>query len=307
MRSTVHTGTDYNNTTAFSPNTGSPADEPVTIKGTGVSIVRIAGTTGNANCVRLYSGSYLFENLEFVHKTQSSNPLDCFFIGGGGTKLKFSGCKFKSEQSSAGASLFRDRQNSTHIGIFSDCVFDGNNLSDFGVHRSDGTTNFAPQNFINCTFKNLANAAIRLDESRSCVIRGCVFSDCVNGVVFDANSYHQNFIEDNIFYNLSGNGIAFNNFGNLSASSYEHNIFSVITGHAFTANQDWSGAQKLSRFDRNAFHNVTGSTHNNLTTGANDITLTADPFVDAANGDFNLNATNGGGGTLRSTNYTLGG
>ena len=37
------------------------------------------------------------------------------------------------------------------------------------------------------------------------------------------------------------------------------------------------------------------------------ITLTADPFVDAANGDFNLNATNGGGGTLRSTNYTLGG
>ena len=60
-------------------------------------------------------------------------------------------------------------------------------------------------------------------------------------------------------------------------------------------------------FDRNAFHNVTGSTHNNLTAGNNDIALTANPFVDAANGDFNLNATNGGGGTLRSTNYTLGG
>lgn len=37
------------------------------------------------------------------------------------------------------------------------------------------------------------------------------------------------------------------------------------------------------------------------------ITLTADPFVDAANGDFNLNADAGGGATLRSTNYTLGG
>ena len=35
--------------------------------------------------------------------------------------------------------------------------------------------------------------------------------------------------------------------------------------------------------------------------------LIIDPFVDAVNGDFNLNATNDGGGTLRSTNYTLGG
>lgn len=36
-------------------------------------------------------------------------------------------------------------------------------------------------------------------------------------------------------------------------------------------------------------------------------TLTIDPFIDVANGDFNLNAINGGGGTLRSKNYTLGG
>ena len=38
-----------------------------------------------------------------------------------------------------------------------------------------------------------------------------------------------------------------------------------------------------------------------------DITLTADPFIDAANGDFNLNATAGGGAVLRSTKYTVGG
>ena len=35
--------------------------------------------------------------------------------------------------------------------------------------------------------------------------------------------------------------------------------------------------------------------------------LSIDPFVDAANGDLNLNADAGGGATLRSTNYTLGG
>ena len=58
----------------------------------------------------------------------------------------------------------------------------------------------------------------------------------------------------------------------------------------------------------NAFYNNTSGevTSRSFDLGY-DITLTADPFVDAANGDFNLNATNGGGGTLRSTKHTLGG
>ena len=36
------------------------------------------------------------------------------------------------------------------------------------------------------------------------------------------------------------------------------------------------------------------------------VTLTADPFIDATNSDFNLNTSAGGGAVLRSTNYTLG-
>jgi hypothetical protein len=58
--------------------------------------------------------------------------------------------------------------------------------------------------------------------------------------------------------------------------------------------------------DRNAFYNntsgqVSGGTLNNS------ITLTADPFVDAANGDFNIADNYGGGQALRAVNYTLGG
>ena len=44
-----------------------------------------------------------------------------------------------------------------------------------------------------------------------------------------------------------------------------------------------------------------------FTNEVNPTTLSADPFVDAANGDFNLNNALGGGATLRSTKYTLGG
>jgi len=257
----------------------------------------------------LLAGSYSFENLQFIQNKQGGGGIDCFVVFSKPTYIKFTGCTFRSEQQQSGGSLFVDGQNTTHIGIFENCVFDGNNLSTYGFYRSGGTSGYAPQNLINCTFKDLTTTAIYFGDSRSCVVRGCIIQDCADGITFAVDSFNQNFIEDNIFYNLSGNGITFNNDDQLFASRYEHNIFSGITGHAFTANADYTGEQKLSLFDRNAFHNVTGSTHSNLTAGTNDITLTADPFVDAAGSppDFNLNADAGGGATLRSTNYTIGG
>jgi len=58
------------------------------------------------------------------------------------------------------------------------------------------------------------------------------------------------------------------------------------------------------RCHQNAFYsNTTGEI--NGATGVNSITLTADPFVDAAAGDFNVNADAGGGATLRANNYAL--
>lgn len=50
---------------------------------------------------------------------------------------------------------------------------------------------------------------------------------------------------------------------------------------------------------------VGGSTNTGLINEDNRITLTADPFVDAANDDFNLNDTAGGGTVLRAVELTL--
>ena len=298
-----YTGSDYAMTGNFAPSLGSQS-APVTFKGTGSGQPRITSPTGNVNCVRLGAGSYIFENLAWVCKKIGS-AIDVFLIYDNVTRTKFVDCTFKSEQSTAGGSLFSDTRNSTHVGIFQNCIFDGNNLAYRGFRREGGSAAYAPQNLVNCTFKNMSSggspsAGIYFSDSRSCVVRGCIFENTVDGIYFRSDSWWQNFLEQNIIYNLSGNGVNFESGNQLIACRYEHNIFSGITGHAFTANLDYTGEQKLSLFDRNAFHNVTGSTHNNLSAGPNDITLSSDPFVDASNGNFTVNSD-----TLKEVSYSL--
>jgi hypothetical protein len=55
--------------------------------------------------------------------------------------------------------------------------------------------------------------------------------------------------------------------------------------------------------DHNAFGNNTSGARQNFIAGAHDVTLTADPFTDAANGDFSLNSTSGGGAALKGMGF----
>lgn len=50
----------------------------------------------------------------------------------------------------------------------------------------------------------------------------------------------------------------------------------------------------------NAYGSNTSGARNNLTSGTNDVTLTADPYTDGAGGDFTLNSTAGGGAACRA-------
>jgi hypothetical protein len=51
--------------------------------------------------------------------------------------------------------------------------------------------------------------------------------------------------------------------------------------------------------DYNAFYNNTSGARNNVNASPNDVTLTADPFTNAAGNDFTLNNTSGGGAACR--------
>jgi len=299
-----YTGTDYVNSTEISPSLGSTTN-PVTIKGTGSQSPRIVSPSASrVHCVRLNAGSYIFESLQFICNYQGAFPLSVFQVYQT-NYIRFENCTFRSEQGASGSSIFADLLNSTHIGIFNNCLFDGNNLSTYGFTRNGGTNAYSAQTLINCTFKNINGAAIFLDETRGNTIRNCIIRDCVDGVDFQPVSYSQQSISGCVFYNLSGSGIKFNRSDNVLCSNFTNNIFHTISGNAFNAVADYSSGQGMSVIEHNAFYDITGSNYSNLNAGSNDITLTADPFVDAANGDFNLNADSGGGATLRASNYAI--
>lgn len=300
-----YTGTDYTNTASFSPNYGTTT-APVTIKGTGSDKPRICSPTGNIQCVRIRAGAYIIEDLQFIGKKTGGGAIGIWTMYGKPIYGIFRRLVFKSEQSQNGSSLVSDGQNTgVQPQIFEDCLFDGNGgKTAQGYYRSGGQARMSPI-FVGCTFKNLTDCGIFFGDSRYSVIKNNFFIDCNDGIEGQADTYGQNVIEGNIFYDLDGDGIKFQR-DDLYGNHIQGNIFHTIGGNGITAPSTYD-TSKMSIMDYNAFYNVTGSNFSNLTSGANNITLTADPFVDptATPPDFNINAS--GGSALRSTNYTMGG
>ena len=133
--------------------------------------------------------------------------------------------------------------------------------------------------FVSCLFNNNVGG-FRWRKGWNGIVYGCIINNTGQGTtpLIDGTTDSTNewkFIESNIISNCS---VAL-------SSTVESNTL----------------------LGRNAYYN-NGFTEP-LPNDENGITLTADPFVDAAGSppDFNLNADAGGGATLRSTNYTIGG
>ena len=302
-----YTGSDYNLSAAFQPQLGSVEGGPVSFIGTGSDLPRIVGPTSNSSTARLLEGCYAFKNLKFVQNKQSGSGVSLMSPFQNNVRLFFDNCSFLNQQPQAGGYLFSDGRNATHEGLFFNCTFDGNNKMVGGYRRNGGTGSFACHAMINCHFRNINGIAIELGDSRSCVVRDNVITNSIDGIVMNSDSTHQNTLDSNIFYNISNNGVTFNNDNNLIGSIIESNVFCTIGGDAIHAASDYSAIQKLAKMSHNAFHSVTGSTHHNLTAGSQDITLTGDPFEDAAGGLFNINDTAGAGAELRAFNHSLNG
>ena len=127
-----------------------------------------------------------------------------------------------------------------------------------------------------------------------------------NNLVY-GNGSHGLYITNGAGY-ISGNIIANNTGNGINVSSNFARIHSnIIAGNANGIVRTGTAVQGANSISRNAFYGNTTANVTGFLRSENEVLLTADPFVDAAAGDFNLNADAGGGATLRSTNYTLGG
>ncbi len=107
-------------------------------------------------------------------------------------------------------------------------------------------------------------------------------------------------IYNNVIADCTGDGITTteNSFARVNVN------YNVVTGCGGYGINTSGSDRKDFRLDYNFMYNNASGNYNGYSGGANDTILTADPYVDSANGDFNLNATAGGGAILRATYNT---
>ena len=274
-------------------------DEFVTYKGTGSQRPRIQGVAGNSESIRAFGNRFL--NLEFENRATTGQPLL-----GNGNHIYVDSCKFidsGTATNGTGGFLYIPQ---SYNSIVTNCEFIGKSgtLSLCAVKQYNNSGWYGTWNIINCTFRNFING-VQAEKGSGITVSNCLFYDCQNGANFYSTTARGGHcVTGCVFHNLSGDGVKFDSGYSIKASSVNNSVFSNISGNAISASSAW-GQTDSAYFNHNAFYSITGSNYSNLNAGVNDITLTADPFADAANGDFNLNADAGGGATLRANNYAI--
>ena len=125
-----------------------------------------------------------------------------------------------------------------------------------------------------------------------------------NNLVY-GNGSHGLYIQNGAGY-ISGNIIANNTGDGINISSNLARIHgNIIAGNANGIVRTGTAIQGANSISRNAFYGNTTANVTGFSRSENEVLLTADPFVDAAAGDFTLNADAGGGATLRANNFAL--
>lgn len=183
---------------------------------------------------------------------------------------------------------------------------------------------------IGCEIKNCVGAGIYDNGPSKLTIAGCYIHDNgANGCHFPITS-GEYFITRCIFDTNTGDGI---NTANAAAASPPMTIFNCtfygntgdgidLSGMTLSTNCDFTirnnifsqngnyGIRGVSNndfammdYDYNAFYSNTSGALLNVTAGSHDVTLSGDPFTNAASGDFSLNNTAGAGAACRAVGF----
>jgi len=181
-------------------------------------------------------------------------------------------------------------------------------LIDCVVYNTTGTGFYSDIHCvaINTIIQDCGGYGVQPANNSSAYLDNCLIEGCASGGVFISSGNGSGNIEcwNTIIHGNSGDGIRLSQNGR--ANRIFNTIVSSNSGYGIYGNIS-TDSDYYRPFNSNIsfYNNSLGETYL-FSVIRNSITLTADPFVDAANGDFNINNAAGGGAVLRSTKYTLG-
>jgi len=190
------------------------------------------------------------------------------------------------------------------ITLFIGCIFE--NCTSHGVYLPHWTA--ARRRFVNCTFRNNGGDGAHHSNPNGSVytlFMGCVFEgNTGDGLEVTISAFAVVDIVNCVFHDNGGHGLNFGTTSVIDSSvSFTNCIFTNNGLYGVTAPSSTHNGVTFS--DYNAFYNNTSGPRQNVTAGAHDVTLGADPFTDAAGDDFSLNNEASGGGMLRFAGYGL--
>jgi len=261
-------------------------------------------TTGDFSCFSVGQYQYgSFYNLKFVCGTTSTTAA----IQAG--TVNVSHCQFGEDGSANNWKYGIHGSSYAHECMSHRCKFYGKGETVFGFAHGGTHYNSGGHWMTKCFAKDYEVGYYGYPRSTIC--NGNIFYACKHGV-----KAYQNMSEcaGNIFHDISSSCIIFESS---SANTFQQqlsglgsNIFSDVSGHLIDSSQtafgDAAANKNLYTYPSlpTLYAYNSSNTFNNMPTFPVQ-TLSASLFVDAANGDFNLNADAGGGATLRANNFSI--
>lgn len=256
---------------------------------------RIITQTANAAHFTESAQAITVRNLEF-HNTNASktNAKVITVTGGSGHLITAIDCVFGHASNTVNGAIRRDSGGIAEIRCLR-CRF----ISTTGNAITYGSSSLR---LTGCIFSQCSGSIGTSGGINSIIIDGCIFASSGNGLNITNTGNGDCRIQGNLFYDMT-NGL-------LISVSWTPNgqILNNVFVNSSAYGIDFSGATingATIEVDYNAFYNNTSGDVTGIANGDNDLTLTADPFVDAAGGDYNINDTAGGGIVLRGVEVTL--
>ena len=231
------------------------------------------GNTSGWSSIKSVNNRNLFQKLKFF--MHSDGDIGTALALSSENKARY--CVFDSRQ-------FNNMKGGPHIKMSNKCIAEYNHII-----GCDGVSSFG----------------IAFDKNSSFqIVRHNIIERCADiGIKWNAGNQGQQSAYGNIIYNC-GIGISFavSNTNNLATFDISNNIVTHSAGWGLDMGTVTEEELKYHSMiiARNAFYSNTSGSISRAVFEDNNIDLTADPFVDAANGDFNINNDAGGGALLRS-------